>query len=1414
MKYKLFSLVLFIGVLNATAQTNYTVTYTTNGGNPGGINIDNDDITAGWTIIINPSISVNQWSIPVQLPFAFSYFGHSVNAFKASANGLVTFDTGTVVLPGQNTNLPSNVLPYSTIACFWDDFTSAPPTAANDYVVYKTWGTAPNRQLWIKWVSFEIGAPPVSNSTFACVLEESTNKIYLVESYATTTPVQTVTTGLQLNALRAVQHGNSFKPLTTNTSSTLTTDNDYYTFTPYVQASMTYVSGTTAQPITEPVANNSLNEGILRIEIETSGELNPISANGFAFNTNGSSTYSNITNAKLFYTGNDSALKITNQFGNTAILSGNIFSINGNVTLLPGKNYFWLTYSIANGAPQGDSIDAQCTQITIGSTPQIPTVTAPTGNRKITTGLSGTITVGNGGTYTYLSDAIKDINTKRLSNNLMLSIVSDINDTASATLNYSCPTPYKISIRPSADTIRHITCRQNDFYLNFNGVSNLVINGNSLTSGSGRYLQFLNKDSLGGIFNFINGSKFDSLANILIEGTCISQTKGVITFGESVASASGIQNITIYNNIMRDRSDSLSIPAIFIYSSATTELPNQANNIINNEIYNFRRSGIYINTIGNGGLWKISGNHFYYNAPIVASIGDLVPIMFIPGINSNANTITNNYIGGSAPNCGGTAWQSPNAINWVAMNINSGLVVGTSIQGNTIQNINMSTTATVDFVGIRIESGKVNIGDIAGNTIGHSSTTNSIVNAARLTLCIYAFTSNLGDMIIENNTIANVSGTGTASTAGVRGISIQQGAGHPFIINNTIHHLSAASANTNALTTCVMGIGLNSGGMKGIITRNTIYNIAAVHATANTVPTGIVIDNSDRLGMVQGNKIYNITNASSGASALISGIHIAGGVKKWDFRNNFIALTNSPNSNNILIRGVSDNNAQNEFNLYNNTIYIGGSITSGAINSFAYDRRNTSTVSVINNILYNERTGGTGIHAAFGQSSTVVNWSRKSSNYNLLIARNRSSVMSWGGSPVAYSFADWKTISIGNDWNSWSDTIANIPSDSFFRNKATGDLFIDTTKSFCWYANGKGLALRFFDKDIIGNYRSSSIATGGIDIGAHEFNTTTQPIPAIVSGNIQYSDSSLFTFAERRIAKIIWNSGTLPSSVSLQYYSGSNPPAVVNGTNFFNAYHQFTQSGASMLDADVIIAYDSALLGTISSQTAMIMAHKSGSNWGFDILSTKDTVVNYLRSNNVSNLEIFTGTDLLSPLPIQLNSFKAISKNQDAIIEWQTASERNVRNFELLAATDGKNFTTLATINAKGNSPGTINYAYQHKGIFETTNKMYYQLKTVDYNGTFTLSDIVFLQVNTDKVNSISVYPNPFQNNLQVQIIPETPVSVEILTSSGISVYSIKTVSDAYGKLTLEGLNTIPVGVYFLKILGANEIYTQKLIKQ
>lgn len=151
---------------------------------------------------------------------------------------------------------------------------------------------------------------------------------------------------------------------------------------------MTYSGSSAETASTDDVYIGCQNNEIIRLNIEISGNSNPIDVTSITFDTAGSTSTSDIANAKVFYT-TDTNFSTASQFGSTVSNPSGSFIVNATQELSSGNNYFWLAYDITAGATEGNVVDAQCTSVTVNSTAYTPNVTNPAGSRTISMLFSG-----------------------------------------------------------------------------------------------------------------------------------------------------------------------------------------------------------------------------------------------------------------------------------------------------------------------------------------------------------------------------------------------------------------------------------------------------------------------------------------------------------------------------------------------------------------------------------------------------------------------------------------------------------------------------------------------------------------------------------------------------------------------------------------------------------------------------------------------------------------------------------------------------------------------------------------------------------------------------------------------------------------------------------------------------------------
>ncbi len=181
-------------------------------------------------------------------------------------------------------------------------------------------------------------------------------------------------------------------------------------------------------------------------------------------------------------------------------------------------------------------------------------------------------------------------------------------------------------------------------------------------------------------------------------------------------------------------------------------------------------------------------------------------------------------------------------------------------------------------------------------------------------------------------------------------------------------------------------------------------------------------------------------------------------------------------------------------------------------------------------------------------------------------------------------------------------------------------------------------------------------------------------------------------------------------------------------------------------------------------------------------------------------------------VPVKLTTFTGKANNQNADLMWQTASEKNARLFEVHASVDGKIFKQVGTVKANGNTNVTSTYNFTDVNALAKNNKVYYKLKAVDLDGSFEWSNIVIVNTNDANHANIEVYPNPFNNNVTVSLVDNTPATIEVVTMEGVNVYNITTNNNSsFANINLTQLTS---GVYFIKVTQNGNTAVQKLVKQ
>ncbi|MBX7211894.1 MAG: choice-of-anchor D domain-containing protein [Verrucomicrobiaceae bacterium] len=799
--------------------------------------------------------------------------------------------------------------------------------------------------------------------------------------------------------------------------------------------------------------------------------------------------------------------------------------------------------------------------------------------------LSGTKSVGPTGDYVSLTAAIADVQVQTLGGALILELQPAYVGTVE-TFPLTIPAlngasaVNTLTIRPAAGATA-LSISSSDTTaatVDLNGAQYVTIDGrpggvgSNAGSGGGAasQLTIANTSTSGVALRFVNDAGGNAIQYTAFQGVNTSSTSGVVVFSTTTG-PSGNDNNTIDHC---DIGDGASTPANCLYAlgvTTTTAQNNSGNTVSNCNVFNFystttNQSGVRLD--GGNTDWTITGNSFYQTTSRVAVTAN-VRAIYLNNISGNNFTLTSNYIGGSAPNAGGTAWTTTGTtaaflLQGIALNV--GTTTPSSVQGNIIANFawtSSSTATTLPGVwsGIWVQAGSANLGTVTGNTIGSGIGTGSIsvTTSGSGGTTFGTGSSSSGMVAITNNTIGSITVNGSASSisASLTGIQVTSGmttisnnivgsTGTPSPLTSNLNSLNAATPSTSTTGQQVTGI-LSSSTTSASITGNTVANLTnnyvgaattgqirgiVTSAGVNTVTSNAVRNlfttsqNTQRgsasqsvIGIsssstaagqiVSQNSVHSLANTADSAGVGVAGIYFTGSTsgantiaRNWvhslvvsstsnnseidgmDFANGVFTAYNNMVRVGLKADGTSTPDAPSVFGIYDlgstagrsfyhNSVYIGGTRSSGGTGTYAFVSSGSGNARAFqNNLFINAHSsfGGTGKHYAvsyFGPNLTGL-----TAGGNILLASGSGGVLGYYNGNRA-THAAWQTAT-GQDASS-------VVADPRFNNPtgdaATVDLHLQPSNP----AESQGVPIPTVADDFDGQTRAD---TTPVDIGA------------------------------------------------------------------------------------------------------------------------------------------------------------------------------------------------------------------------------------------------------------------------------------------------------------------------------------------
>lgn len=221
------------------------------------------------------------------------------------------------------------------------------------------------------------------------------------------------------------------------------------------------------------------------------------------------------------------------------------------------------------------------------------------------------------------------------------------------------------------------------------------------------------------------------------------------------------------------------------------------------------------------------------------------------------------------------------------------------------------------------------------------------------------------------------------------------------------------------------------------------------------------------------------------------------------------------------------------------------------------------------------------------------------------------------------------------------------------------------------------------------------------------------------------------------------------------------------------------------------------------------------SGYMFEVDASGNTVWSYNRGGEIARANKYSAdyTGLIG-IPVELTSFTANVVNNNVMLNWVTATEINNSGFEIQRSIDNSNFIKVGFTPGNGTTTEISKYGFSDSDL--ENGKYYYRLRQLDFDGTFSFSDVVQADVNAELDFTLyQNYPNPFNPStiIKYQIPVTSNVVLKVYDILGKEVATLVNETKQTGSYSVNfDANSFSSGIYIYKLTSNQYLQTKRMM--